>query len=84
MTRDGLVLGLALVLALAACGGSSSETPPPLQPDPKGFYYAGVSAERERDTADGGTEPSLVTDTDDDDKPHAPARSTWGAAAPHH
>ena len=25
------------------CGGSSSETPPPLQPDP-GFHYAGVHA----------------------------------------
>ena len=78
MTLHGFLLGVALALACtqAACGGSSSETPPPLQPDPKGFHYAGVPA-KEQETADAGPE-SVANDSDDDDKPHPPARSTWG------
>lgn len=84
MTLHGFWLGvlLALACAQAACGGSSSETPPPLQPDPKGFYYAGVPA-TERGASDAGAEP-VATDTDDDDKPHAPARSTWGTPPARH
>jgi hypothetical protein len=81
MTRHGFVLGLALVLALAACGGSSSETPPPLQPDPVGFRYAGVPAP-ERDTSDAGVDPVAAAADDDEDKPRLPARSTWGATSP--
>jgi hypothetical protein len=80
MTCHHCALGLALALALAACGGSSSETPPPLQPDPIGFHYAGVAA-AERDTSDAGAEP-VAAGSDDDDKPRAPARATWGAAPP--
>jgi hypothetical protein len=82
MTRHGFVLGVALAVAcavgcaLAACGGSSSETPPPLQPDPEGFHYAGVHA-APREASDGGAAPA-PSDADDDEKPRAPARSTWG------
>jgi len=75
------VLGVPLASALLACGGSSSETPPPLQPDPRGFHYAGVPA-TERDTSDAGVEPA-APDTDDDVKPRGPARSTWGVAPAH-
>jgi hypothetical protein len=84
MTLHGFSLGVLLALAgtQAACGGSSSETPPPLQPDPKGFHYAGA-APLEREASDAGPAP-VANDSDDDDKPHAPARSTWGAPPPHH
>jgi len=75
------VLGVPLASALAACGGSSSETPPPLQPDPRGFHYAGVSAAA-RDTSDAGVAEPSLPDSDDDIKPRVPARSTWGAASP--
>jgi hypothetical protein len=86
MTLYGCGLGIALALAgtLTACGGSSSETPPPLQPDPKGFRYSGVSAVT-HETSDAGLPPSTRdSDSDDDDKPRAPARSTWGEAPPRH
>jgi hypothetical protein len=80
MTRHGLSIAMALALALAACGGSSSETPPPLEPDPRGFHYAGVSA-TQRDDSDAGPQ-TTASDADDDDKPRAPARATWGASKP--
>ncbi|HTQ07255.1 MAG TPA: hypothetical protein VMI54_25535 [Polyangiaceae bacterium] len=31
--------GVAFALALASCGGSSSETPPPLEPSPQNVHY---------------------------------------------
>jgi hypothetical protein len=76
---------LAMAGALAACGGSSSETPPPLQPDPTGFRYASTPMPRE-DASDAGEAPKTIVDdsADDDPKPRAPAQSTWGTApAPH-
>jgi hypothetical protein len=87
MTRHGFVLFVVLAasFALAACGGSSSETPPPLQPDPKGFHYAGVSVREPQ--GDAGVAPAVHGQDDDDDKgsrPRTPARSTWGAASPRH
>ncbi len=77
----------ASLIALSACGGSASETPPPLQPDPKGFHYASASplapvSATESDA--GALSPSNESDVEE--RPHAPARSTWGspkAAAAH-
>jgi hypothetical protein len=34
-----IVIGALLALALASCGGSSSETPPPLEPVPANVHY---------------------------------------------
>src|SRR6185369_4439288 len=59
----GAVLALPALAALAACGGSSSETPPPLQPDPAGFRYASGSPARvaeASDASDGGDAPRTL------------------------
>jgi len=75
------------VSALAACGGSSSETPPPLQPDPAGFRYASVAPRpEEAEESDAGSAPrsqparaaSAPTELERTPKPRVPARSTWG------
>jgi len=86
MTRQRIVLGagallaLAVAGALAACGGSSSETPPPLEPDPRGFHYAPALPPTASES-DAGAAPSSSSNLrDDDDKPHTKANSTWGAA----
>jgi hypothetical protein len=34
-----LALGAGFMLALVSCGGSSSETPPPLEPSPANVHY---------------------------------------------
>jgi len=73
-----LQLGLALALMLPACGGSSSETPPPLQPDPAGFHYAGVPASKHEDGADAGDSEG----DSDDDKPKRPAAGSPGVPSP--
>ena len=72
---------LVAAFAFIACGGSSSETPPPLQPDPAGFHYAGVPASKHDDVADAGSETASDS-SDDDDKPKRPASTTWGAGNP--
>jgi len=78
----GAALALGMLAALAACGGSSSETPPPLQPDPAGFRYASAAPVRVADDSDGGAARSSGSEaTDLDPQPRVPARSTWGTGA---
>jgi hypothetical protein len=89
MTRQRIVFGAGAVLSaavvvaisgvLAGCGGSSSETPPPLEPDPRGFHYAPALPSTASES-DAGAAPSSNTIGDDDDKPHTKASPTWGAA----
>jgi len=59
-----LLFGAALAVltgaALAACGGSSSETPPPLQPDPAGFRYAPTSSRQAAEVSDAGDAPGTT------------------------
>jgi hypothetical protein len=79
----GAALALAALAALAACGGSSSETPPPLQPDPNGFRYAPAFPARAAEESDAGDAPRTSPDlaeVEANPKPRVPARSTWGAA----
>jgi len=77
----GALVLLAAMGALAACGGSSSETPPPLQPDPAGFRYAsGAPPVRAEDDSDAGDAPAASPETTDDPKPRVPARSTPSSA----
>ncbi|MEI9948129.1 MAG: hypothetical protein WDO74_03925 [Pseudomonadota bacterium] len=83
----GAVLALGSIAALAACGGSSSETPPPLQPDPAGFRYASTSPLRIAEESDAGDAPqtqSVPESVDGDPKPRVPGRSTWGSGTPPH
>jgi len=78
------VLAPAALCALGACGGSSSETPPPLQPDPKGFRYASVSPPVSvAPDSDAGAAP-MTNELEMEEKPRAPARSTWGSTKPAH
>lgn len=70
-TISMFVVSLACVTLLSACGGSSSETPPPLEPDPHALPARPAAARAKSAT------PSL--NLDDDLEPSAPrARGTWG------
>jgi hypothetical protein len=83
--RNRFLFGAMLASAtLAACGGSSSETPPPLQPDPVGFRYASPTPVRVLEESDAGSAPQTLPETTEaDPKPRVPARSTWGSGAAH-
>jgi hypothetical protein len=84
--RDRFLFGVMLTAgALAACGGSSSETPPPLQPDPVGFRYASTVPARVAEESDAGAATQTAPEsTDVDPRPRVPARSTWGSSAAAH
>lgn len=68
--------------ALAGCGGSSSETPPPLQPDPRGFHYGPASAVAV-DADDAGVLPSSRVSAEHETET-TPAHPTWGTGLPKH
>jgi hypothetical protein len=74
------VLASSFVLLAVACGGSSSETPPPLEPDEALSRYTGP-----RFPKDDGPVATATPEPDEDDlpaKPQRPARSTWGSGRP--
>jgi hypothetical protein len=78
----GALLSLGSIAALGACGGSSSETPPPLQPDPVGFRYASAPPVRIAEESDAGDAPEVLPESaDGDPKPRVPGRSTWGTGS---
>ena len=72
-------------LLLTSCGGSSSETPPPLEPDPSSYRYTGPRLPRaDDDEAQSAPEPEAEIDEDDlppEQKPK-PAQPTWGSGRP--
>lgn len=70
---------LSVSLAGAGCGGSSSETPPPLEPDPTSYRYTGprMPANTEPESP-----PPAPVDTSEERLPVAngkPATATWGS-----
>lgn len=78
-----LVLASCSLLLSLGCGGSSSETPPPLEPDPESSRYTGPRFPGASDAA--ATTPAPTPDEDDAPvRPRKPAVSTWGSgrAAP--
>ena len=71
-----------LVLLAVGCGGSSSETPPPLEPDPTLGRYTGPRLPSAEDDAPA---PSLARDPELEAAPTLPtkpARATWGSGKP--
>ena len=73
-----LVPALLLSLLGLGCGGSSSETPPPLEPDPTSLRYTGPRLP----SADATPAPAAAAAPDEDDlpaTPKKPAAGTWGS-----
>jgi len=71
------VLCAVAVLAVG-CGGSSSETPPPLLPDPTSASYTGP---RMPSAADDVAAPAPAPAEPEDqrlDEPRRPGKATWG------
>lgn len=80
--RTVLALPLCLVLFAVGCGGSSSETPPPLEPDPTSGRYTGPRVNSAQE--DEAPTPAAPDNSDDERpaQPRAPGRSTWGTGKP--
>jgi hypothetical protein len=78
----GLVL--ALMVFVSGCGGSSSETPPPLEPDPQNLYRGTgapfIPKQRPQPAVDA---EGKEVEADDDPQTRAkkPVPSTWGDPA---
>ncbi|HEY2409098.1 MAG TPA: hypothetical protein VGI10_24000 [Polyangiaceae bacterium] len=75
-----LVSGLVL-LGGAACGGSASETPPPLEPDPRGNNYLGNygHASVAGDADAGALRPAVRSGSAGSEPPASRAAATWGS-----
>ncbi|HEY6077706.1 MAG TPA: hypothetical protein VIW29_02825 [Polyangiaceae bacterium] len=72
---------LVLALLLAGCGGSSSETPPPLEPDPTSYRYSGPRMPRASDAVAAAAEPELEAEPSVA-AAKSSARETWGDGTP--
>ena len=75
--RFALVL-LGLSLPALGCGGSSSETHPPLQPDPTSARYTGPRMPSAADDVVAAA-PAQPEEDDAADQPRRPAAATWGS-----
>jgi hypothetical protein len=76
-----IALALLLLSSSLGCGGSSSETPPPLEPDPTSGRYLGPRFPK----AEAAPAPAAAAPDDEDDAPVKPRRaapSTWGSGKP--
>jgi len=72
-----VLLPLLLSLSALGCGGSSSETPPPLQPDPTSERYTGPRMPSAAD--DVAVAPTPEPEDDGLEQPRKPAPATWGS-----
>jgi hypothetical protein len=73
-------------LLLFGCGGSSSETPPPLEPLPVNLHYDRASTALSTDQQIAEVDAGGVQRADEAEEQgadsSAPARSTWGSDRP--
>jgi hypothetical protein len=76
----GILSVLSMGVVSVACGGSSSETPPPLEPLPVNLHYdrasTALSGEVLMTEADAGAIVRAEEAPPENEAP--PARSTWG------
>jgi hypothetical protein len=72
---------LSLLLLAVGCGGSSSETPPPLEPDPTIGRYAGPRMPSKDDDVPSAAEPEPELEAEPT-SPRRPAPATWGSGKP--
>jgi hypothetical protein len=72
--------------ALFSCGGSSSETPPPLEPHPLNLHYSrsatALASDNEPLTAADAGVAAADQPRDVDEREDVPARRTWGSDPP--
>lgn len=72
-------LSLWLLVTGSGCGGSSSETPPPLEPDPTLARYTGPRLPKKVGPDSVSTkEPEPAVEDDEPARPSRPAPATWG------
>jgi hypothetical protein len=75
---------LSAVFWVVSCGGSSSETPPPLEPLPVNLHYdrssTALSGELPVVASDAGSVARAKDEPPPSEEP--PARSTWGSDKP--
>jgi hypothetical protein len=74
-------LAFSFCVAVAGCGGSSSETPPPLEPDPTSLRYTGPRLPPSEDTVAPTAEPEAA-EAISPSVPGKPAAPTWGSGKP--
>ena len=74
VNAPALLVGVAL--AVSACGGSSSETPPPLEPLP-----SRISKTMPQTRSSGAPRSTLTIGIDETDEAGPPAPATWGTGA---
>jgi len=89
-----MLLGFTRLTAVFAsgvalgCGGSSSETPPPLEPHPMNLHYSraattlGNEVEEPAVSADAGANQPRDVPEDEVDEVVPAAPRTWGSGAP--
>jgi hypothetical protein len=74
-------LPLLVPLLASGCGGSSSETPPPLEPDPESGRYTGPRVDADEPARLKEPEP-LPEEEPLSEQPRRPAAATWGSGKP--
>lgn len=74
------LFALTLSMLAVGCGGSSSETPPPLEPDPTSYRYTGPRVQSPpEEPVPAGESAAEEAEDDAPVRPKKPAATTWGS-----